>query len=253
MAALPISAVIIARDEAGQIEACLRPLLRVADEVLVVDSGSRDDTVERCRQLGARVLESKWQGYAQTKNFGNHQARHDWILSVDADEVLSEELEENLRKLQLQPGHAYSLDRLTNYCGRWIRHSGWYPDWKVRLFDRRTTEWTGDYVHETLRFDRPPVIERLAGRLYHYSYRTSGEHWARIERYAQLAAEELLASGKKVPFWKPWLSPPARFLRTLLLKRAFLDGRAGWTIAWRNGYLVWRRYRLISKKMKVER
>lgn len=241
------SAVVVARDEAAQIADCLTPLLRVADEVLLADSGSEDATVAIARQLGARVIHLPWQGYAQTKNQANEQATHDWILSIDADEVLSGQLEQTLLEWQPQAHTVYALDRITNYCGRWVKHSGWYPDWKPRLFNRKAIHWKGAHVHERLYLPKGYKIVRLSGKLYHYSYRDEQEHLSRIEHYARLSALQMLEDGRKASVWKLLLSPPARFLRTLILKGGILDGALGLKLSWRDAFLVWRKYQLLQE------
>ncbi len=238
----PFSAVVVARDEEHIIARCLQALLPVADEVLLVDSGSKDRTPQIAESLGARVLHTTWQGYAQTKNFANRQARHDWILSIDADEVLSEALQQSLQQWTARPHTAYALDRLTNYCGQWVRHSGWYPDWKIRLFDRREARWEGAFVHEYLHLPKGTKIIRLAGKLKHYSYKDEEDHLRRIERYARLSALQMLEQNRKPGRLKEILAPPARFIRTLLLKQGFLDGRLGWKLASRDALLVRRKY-----------
>jgi glycosyltransferase involved in cell wall biosynthesis len=244
---IPLTAVIITKNEEANIRACLEPLLELAAEVLVVDSGSTDATVAIAREMGAKVIETQWKGYSATKNFGNSQAKHDWILSIDADEVVSDELKASLLELSPERGTTYALDRLTNYCGTWIRHSGWYPEWKIRLFHREDQYWTGEFVHEILFLPPEIKVRRLTGKLYHYSYKNSEDHLARIERYARLSAAKLHAKGKKTTFVKQWLSPGARFFRTFFLKKGFLDGKAGWTISIRNAWLVYRKYQLLKQ------
>lgn len=244
---MSFSVVIVTFNVADTIAACLRPLLEVADEVLVLDSFSTDGTVEICQKAGAKLIPQDWLGFSQTKNLGNSLAKNDWILSIDADEVLSDELVFSLKNLTPQPGTVYALDRLTNFCGKWIRHSGWYPDWKVRLFDRRQVRWQGDFVHETLSV--PPDFQevKLIGKLLHYSYKDSDDHLRRIEKYARLAAEEMHRQGKRVSFVRRLLSPLSRFIRTYFLKLGFLDGTAGWTIAVRNARLVRRRFEILRE------
>ncbi|MFZ2899958.1 MAG: glycosyltransferase family 2 protein [Saprospiraceae bacterium] len=242
-----ISAVVITLNEASNIETCVKALLQVTGDVVVVDAFSTDGTHDLAKALGARVVQAEWIGYSHNKNLGNQAARHDWILSVDADEVLSDELIQTLKGLQPQPGAVYELDRLTNYCGKWIRHCGWYPDWKPRLFDRREVRWQGDYVHETLALPEGFKAIRLKGKLLHYSYKTRADHWQRIERYAELSAREMHARGKRATWVKLYLSPAIRFLRTLLLNQAFLDGWAGWVISWSGARLVYRKYRKLRE------
>lgn len=240
-----ISAVIITKNEATNIAQCLQSLLTVVDEILLIDAFSIDDTVKIAQELGAKVIQVKWEGYSQNKNYGNQLAKHDWILSVDADEVLSPKLINSIRALKLNESQVYSINRLNNYCGQWIKHCGWHPDWNNRLFHRKKTEWKGDFVHEKLNFPSSTKIVRLEGLLYHYSYQNSADHWQRIERYAQLSAQQLFQNGKKATFIKLCLAPIARFIRTYFLKMGFLDGKVGWTISVRTGYLVRKKYQLL--------
>lgn len=243
----PFTAVLITHNVAATIGPCLAALRQVCDEVLVLDTQSTDGTIGICEEMGVTVVQHEWLGFAKTKNIGNSMARHDWVLSIDADEVLSDELVAVLQKLKPEDGQVYALDRITSYCGQWIRHCGWYPDWKVRLFNRKNVQWQGDFVHETLSV--PPDVQevRLAGKLYHYSYRDSDDHLRRIEKYARLSAEEQFQQGKKATIAKRWLSPPARFFRTYFLKLGFLDGRAGWVISMRNARMVRLRYRILEE------
>ena len=245
-----ISAVIITKNEAGNIEACLEPLFEVADEVLVVDSGSEDDTVAISRRMGARVIETAWQGFSETKNLANRQAENDWILSIDADEVVSSELLATLKKLTPEKDTIYALDRITRYGDRWIKHSGWYPEWKNRLFHREQARWEGDFVHEELSFDATLRVKKLTGKLYHYSYKGDADHLERIRRYAELSADELFTQGKRAGFIKLYLSPVFRFLRSYFVKAGFLDGKAGLTIAKMDYHLVKMKYRALVEKYK---
>lgn len=241
-----ISAVIITLNEADNIEACISPLLSVVDEVLVIDSGSTDQTCAIAKKLGARVVNTQWQGYAATKNYGNRLAVNDWILSIDADEVISETLGKSIRSLIMDSKKVYSLDRLTNFCGQWIKHSGWYPEWKTRLFNRKISQWKGDYVHEKLVHLEELQEEKIDGKLFHYSYKNLDDHWSRIQRYAKLSAQEMHAAGKHASFVKLWLSPAVRFFRTFVLKAGFLDGKNGWIISLRNAKLVRLKYKILQ-------
>lgn len=247
-----ISAVIITKNEAKNIARCIHSVAPIVDEILILDAFSRDKTVEIAQQLGAKVVQKKWEGYAQNKNYGNTLAKNDWILSIDADEVLSDELKKAIEKLTLKKELVYTINRLNNYCGQWIRHSNWHPDWNIRLFNKKTAHWAGDFVHEKLDFPTTTKIIKLDGLLYHYSYQNSDDHWNRIERYAQLSARQLFHSGKKTTFIKLWLSPIARFFKTFFINRGFLDGKAGWTISVRNAYLVHRKYQLLKKQMQTK-
>ncbi len=211
----PLSAVIITRNEARNIGRCIGSLQGVCEDVVVVDSGSTDATRTIAQGLGARVVERAWTDYSDQKNFANAQAAHDRVLSLDADEALSPELKASLLAVKdTGLNGAYAMHRLTNYCGSWVRHGGWYPDTKVRLFDRRTARWEGAHVHETLTLAPGTPITLLHG-----------------ERYSDLHARKMLAEGRRAGPVKRWLSPVAKFLQGYVLQAGFLDGRAGFDIA----------------------
>ena len=216
-----ISAVIITKNEALNIEKCIKSLNSVVDEVLIIDAFSKDNTGEIAQKLGAKVILKEWEGYSQNKNYGNTLAENDWILSVDADEVLSKELFVAIQQVKLEKTKVYSINRLNNYCGKWIHYSNWHPDWNVRLFHKQTAKWMGDFVHEKLDYPKKFTVIPLNGLLYHYSYQNSEDHWNRIEKYAQLSAKKLFQDGKKATFFKLWLSPIARFLKTYFFKKGF--------------------------------
>ncbi|HLH43524.1 MAG TPA: glycosyltransferase family 2 protein [Bryobacteraceae bacterium] len=228
---MKISATIITLNEERNIARAIESL-RCADEILVVDSGSTDRTVEIAQKLGARVVESQWPGYANQKNFAAQQASYDWILSLDADESLSEALEAEIWKLKKSGPEfeAYVMPRLAQYLGRWIRHSGWYPDRKIRLYDRRKAQWEGSYVHESLKVDGK--IGRLEGNLLHFTCASLSEHLRAMDRYTTLAAEQLLATREKPTWSRMILDPPWTFAQTYFLKLGFLDGLEGLTIAY---------------------
>ncbi|MFT5765244.1 MAG: glycosyltransferase involved in cell wall biosynthesis [Saprospiraceae bacterium] len=210
-----------------------------------MDSNSTDKTRMIAKKLGAKVVETKWRGYAATKNFGNRIALNDWILSIDTDEILSEELIESIKALDLDEQKVYALDRLTNFCGQWIKHSGWYPEWKVRLFHRSHSKWEGKFVHERLVHRNRVSVQKVKGKLLHYSYKTLEDHRERIENYARLSALEMQSEGKQSSFIKLWISPAFRFIKTFFLKMGFLDGKNGWVISVRNASLVHLKYRIL--------
>lgn len=228
----PLSAVIITRNESRNIGRCLAALKGVCDEAIVVDAESTDDTRAIAEGHGARVVVRTWTDYSDQKNFANGQATHPYILSLDADEELSPELHASILSAK-QAGFtgAYSMNRLTNYCGTWVRHSGWYPDTKVRIFDRTKARWEGAHVHETLELAPGTPITLLKGDLLHYSYPSIADHLSRIERYSDLHARKMLAEGRSAGPVKLWLSPVVKFLQGYLLDAGFLDGRAGYDIA----------------------
>ena len=227
---MKISATIITFNEERNLPRAIESL-RCADEIVVVDSGSTDRTVELAQKLGARVVESAWPGYANQKNFAAEQASNDWILSIDADESLSEALESEIWQLKKNgPQYdAYTMARLAQYLGRWIQHSGWYPDRKVRLYDRRKATWEGPYVHESVTVNGR--VGHFESNLLHFTYDSLSEHIKTMDRYTTLAAEQLIDAGEKVTWGRLILEPPWTFLQTYVLKLGFLDGVEGLAIA----------------------
>jgi glycosyltransferase involved in cell wall biosynthesis len=223
---MQISATIVTLNEERNIARAIGSL-RCADEVVVVDSGSTDRTREIAARMGARVIEEPWRGYAGQKNFAACCAANDWIISIDADEELSEELAAEIAQLKKEGTrfHGYSFPRLAQYLGRWIRHSGWYPDRKVRLYNREKAEWVGEYVHESVRVNG--TSGELQGDLLHYTCASLSEHLRTLDRYTSLAAR-----GTAVSLTRLAVDPAWTFFRTYVLQRGFLDGRQGLAIAW---------------------
>ncbi len=225
-----LTVTVITRNEERNLPRALASVAGLADEVVVVDSGSRDRTLEIARQHGARVFERAWTDYSEQKNFAAAQAAHDWILSLDADEELSPPLrEEIIRWKQSTPeAETYEMPRKAQYLGRWIAHSGWYPDPKRRLYRRDRARFVGA-LHESLAVDGR--IERFRHDLLHYAFDSLDEHEARVQRYTQLAARLLYVGGRR-SWLLPWLFAPAwAFLRTYIFQQGFRDGRHGWLIA----------------------
>lgn len=228
---MKISATIIAYNEERNIARAIESL-RCCDEVVVVDSGSTDRTVDVAENLGARVVESSWRGYSGQKNYATEVSTHDWILSLDADEALSESLEGEIWQLKKNgPSFdAYTMPRLAQYLGRWILHSGWYPDRKIRLFRRDRARWEGDFVHESVRVDGR--LGHLDANLLHFTCTSLTEHLKTMERYTTLAAEQIVAQGRQVGYPTLLIDPLWTFFRTYVVKRGFLDGPEGLAIAY---------------------
>lgn len=239
-----LSVLIITHNEQRNIERCLESVIGIASEVIVVDSGSTDETESICRQYGATFVHHDWQGFSNQKNYAETLASGDWILSLDADEQVGEELFHSLLNLlaeEPQKGAAYCMNRLTNFCGSWIRHCGWYPDTKTRLWQRGTARWVGD-VHEQLQFSSPVNTIRLKGDLLHYSYYTLDELATRQAQYYRLAAHEAHLRhrhcAKGALLWRPlW-----RFVRDYLLRGGFLDGEAGYIVCRMNAHYTFMKY-----------
>jgi glycosyltransferase involved in cell wall biosynthesis len=228
---IKISATIVTLNEEKNVARAIESV-RCCEEILIVDSGSTDRTRTLAAQRGARVLPHTWPGYAAQKNWAAAQADNDWILSIDADEALSEELEAELLTLKKigMAADGYSMPRLVQYLGKWIRHSGWYPDRKVRLYDRRKGRWVGEYVHETVRVDGQ--VTALRSNLLHFTCDSLSAHMKTLDRYTTLAAQEVIAKGKARPAYRLAVDPAWTFVRTYLLQRGFLDGFEGFTIAY---------------------
>ena len=250
---MKITATVITFNEEHNIAAALESL-SWADEIIVVDSESQDRTVEIAQQFTDRIFIRPWPGYSQQKNFAAAQASNDWIFSLDADERVSPELKKlivDLKSIEEPESAAFEMSRRTFYLGRWIKHSGWWPDNKTRLYDRRRARWQGDFVHETLEVDGP--VKMLEGDLLHYTVRNSSEHHLRMDRYTTLAAEELHTWGKQASVVKLLLSPAAVFLRSYVLKLGFLDGVPGLAIArFAAHYEFLKILKLWEKRMKAD-
>ena len=240
-----LSVVIITFNEERNIKRCLDSVVPVADEIIVVDSHSTDATETICDRYGAKFFTQDWLGYIDQKNLANDLATCDLILSIDADEALSDELAKSIQKIKNQDieSKAFSMNRLMNYCGKWIRHGGWYPDTKVRIFARGRAEWTGNKVHETLSLTEPAEIVHLNGDLLHYSFYTVEEHRRQNEKFAMLSAEEMVEAGKKATLAKAYIHGAWKFLRDFIFKGGFLDGRTGFVISKINARGVWLKYK----------
>ena len=228
---MKITATVITFNEEHNIAAALESL-SWADEIIVVDSESTDGTVEIARRFTDRLFVRAWPGYSAQKNFAAEQASNDWIFSLDADERVSPELTTSI--LEIEKGAApaqaaFEMPRRTFYLGRWIKYSGWWPDHKVRLYDRRRARWRGDFVHESLELNGR--VNRLDGDILHYTVRNAAEHHLRMDRYTTLAAQELCSRGKRASLGSLLVSPVVVFLRSYLFKLGFLDGIPGLAIA----------------------
>jgi len=228
---MKISATVITLNEERNIRAALESLFW-ADEIIVVDSNSTDRTVEIAREFTTEVHVRQWPGYSAQKTFAAEVARHDWIFNLDADERVSAELARELVALKENdaPSAAgYEMPRATLYLGRWIKHAGWYPDFKLRLYDRRRGRWKGDYVHESVEVEGRAV--RLSGEILHHTVENASEHHLRMDKYTTLAAQELYARGMRASASSILISPVAAFIRSYFIKLGFLDRVPGLAIS----------------------
>jgi len=221
----PLSVVLIARNAASQIPQCLASVT-FADEILLVDSGSSDGTVAIAGRCGARVLAKEWLGFGRQKQFAVEQARHDWVLCLDADERVSPELAASIRRaLEAPAAPVYRMARRNRFLGRWLRHGEGYPDWSARLFDRREARWSDDAVHEKVLYAVTPGT--LQGDLLHESAEDLGRYIEKQNRYSGLAARQLHERGRTAGIAELLLSPLVRFVKFYLLRLGFLDGVPG--------------------------
>jgi len=234
---VPLSVTIITLNEAAHIAAAIRSV-SWADEIIVVDSGSTDDTVTIARNAGARVETRGWTGWVDQKNFAADLATHDWILSLDADERVTPDLAAEIRSLlATTPAHvAYRIPRVTFHLGRWIRTTDFYPDFQTRLYARRHARWRGQYVHESVVADSAPG--RLTHELQHFSFTNLADHLDRLNRYSTLAARQMFENGRRTSVAGLIVHPAAAFIRNYVLRRGFLDGTAGLTLSAVNAYGV---------------
>jgi glycosyltransferase involved in cell wall biosynthesis len=222
---MPLSVTLITRDAAGQLAECLASVA-FADEIVVVDSGSIDDTVELARRHGARVLRHDWLGFGPQKQLAVDTASHDWVLCVDADERVSPELREQIvSELNAPRGFAYAIPRRNRFLGRWLRHGEGYPDWSVRLFHRAHARWGSEPVHEKV-VSRSPVL-KLSGDLLHDSAETLEKYLDKQNRYTSLQAEAMHAEGRRANALQLTISPVLRFFKYYVLRLGFLDGVPG--------------------------
>jgi glycosyltransferase involved in cell wall biosynthesis len=248
MARSPLSAVLITRNAASQLPACLAAL-SFCDEIVVVDSGSTDDTAAIARGHGARVIEQDWLGFGPQKQFAVGQAGNDWVLCVDADERVSDALRASIvAELAAPKFRAYRFPRCNRFMGRYLRHGEGYPDWSLRLFDRRHARWSDDAVHEKVLTGAP--VGDLRGDLLHDSAETLQHYLAKQDRYTSLAAEEALAAGRRATPLHLLLSPLVRFVKFYFVRLGFLDGLPGLLhilVGCRNSYMKYEKMRAILK------
>ena len=226
-----ISACIITKNEQEKVRDCLESVCWV-DEIVVVDSHSTDDTVQICREYTDRVIVRDWPGHIEQKNFAIDSASHPWILSLDADERVSETLREEIEKLRnqglLEYADGYRMARRVNYAGHWIDHCGWYPEYKIRLFRKNKGRWGGENPHDLL--SCAGSVRTLKGDLLHYSFDSISDHLKTIDFFTTISAKELFKKGKRGSVVALILRPLWCFFRMYFLQLGFLDGRAGFTI-----------------------
>ncbi|MEN8134421.1 MAG: glycosyltransferase family 2 protein [Thermodesulfobacteriota bacterium] len=235
-----VSAIIITKDEEANIRSCLESLSWV-DEIIIVDSGSSDQTVEICREFTEQVFAHDWLGFGPQKNHALGYATCTWVLSLDADERVSNELRDEIMALKKEPRHdAYEIPRLSSYCGRFINHSGWRPDYVLRLFRRDRAKFSDDLVHERVLFEGR--VGRLQNDLIHFSFRNLEQVLAVVNRYSTLGAEQKYNNGQRSGLTKAVLHGLGAFISTYFLKAGFLDGKQGLMLAISNAEGTYYKY-----------
>ncbi len=249
---IQISVVIITFNEEKNIERCLQSVKRIADEIIVVDSLSKDKTISIAETYGAKTITQAFLGHIGQKNFAASQASSDWVLSLDADEALSPELEKNILKIkethQAGTYDAYRMCRLTNYCGKWIKHSGWYPDKKTRLFNRTKGCWKGENPHDRWElYDNSKNIKDLHGDILHYSFYSMLDHIKKIEKYSDIAARARVEKNKNYNLLKIIVVPAWVFFINYIIRLGFLDGYYGLIVCKLQAYDTWIKYNLVRQ------
>jgi glycosyltransferase involved in cell wall biosynthesis len=249
---IQLSVVIITYNEEHNIARCLDSLKEIADEIIVVDSYSTDKTVEICNSYGAKVFQHKFEGHIQQKNYALEKTSFFFALSLDADEVLSDELRESIASAKSDWKYdGYEMNRLTNYCGAWIKHCGWYPDRKIRLFDKRKGKWTGVNPHDCYALNEAHAsVGYLHGDILHYSYYSISDHIKQVDYFTEISARVLFEQRRKASWARLIVSPGIRFIRDYVLKRGYLDGYYGFVVCTISSYAVFLKYAKLRELWK---
>ena len=241
----PISAVIITFNEERNIERCLASLQGVVDDIVVVDSFSKDKTEEICTKYNVRFVQHAFEGHIEQKNWAIKQAKYPHILSLDADEALDEKLKQSILATKTNwKFNGYTMSRLTNYCGTWVYHCGWYPDTKLRLWDSRLGSWGGDNPHDKFELQKEfNQTQQLEGDILHYSYYTLEDHYKQVTYFTDILAKAQYQKGKKAPLLILYLSPIVKFIKDYFIKKGFLDGKVGFQICRISAFATFTKYR----------
>jgi len=251
---IQLAVVIITYNEENNIARCLDSVEAIADEIVIIDSNSTDRTKEICKGYGAKFIQHPFEGYVKQKNIAVLAASYDHVLSLDADEELSEELISSVKSVKTNfDADGYTMNRMTNYVGKWIKHSGWYPDIKLRLFDRRKGEWTGLIIHEKFELFPGGKTKHLNGDLLHYSFYSVEEHKRQAEKFTTLGAEADFEKGKNAPFYKIWGGPFVKFIRDYFFNLGILDGKEGFIICWISAGATRKKYQKLRQLYKAKK
>lgn len=251
---IKISAVIISFNEEDKIGQCLESLSGVADEIIVVDSNSTDRTVEICESFGAKVILQPFLGYIEQKHFAMSKANYEYVLSLDSDEALSDTLKQSILLIKQDSKHdTYEFNRLTNYCGKWIKHGGWYPDTKLRLWRKELGKWGGTNPHDKVITGENVSCLKLKGDLLHYSIDSIEQHIDQIQKFTTIAAKAMQTKGKQSSLAKIFLNPLFKFIRDYFIRLGFLDGFYGFVVAFNSSYAKYLKYLKLYELNKKDR
>ncbi len=246
-----LSVVIITYNEERNIGRCLDSVQGIADDIVVVDSGSTDKTVSICKEKGARVVEHPFEGHIEQKNWAITQAEYPHILSLDADEALDESLKAEIKRVKADfAADGYTMNRLTNYCGHWVKHCGWYPDTKLRLWDSRKGAWGGVNPHDRYDLETGSRTEKLKGDILHYSYYSISDHLKQVDYFSEIAARAYAEKGKKASLLKVFMAPKVKFFRDYFLKLGILDGYYGMVICAISAHATFVKYAKLRELQK---
>jgi glycosyltransferase involved in cell wall biosynthesis len=248
---LQLSVVIITYNEARNISRCIDSVKEIADDIVVVDSFSTDNTAEIAETKGARIVMHKFSGHIEQKNWAITQAKYPFILSLDADEALSDELKQSiLQAKNSMQSDGYTMNRLTNYCGKWVHYCGWYPDKKLRMWDSTKGRWGGINPHDKFEMNADASIVQLKGNLLHYSYYTLTDHINQVNKFTDISALALFKMGKTSGIFKILCSPVFKFIRDYFLKLGFLDGYIGFVICRISAHAAFLKYAKLKQLNK---
>lgn len=241
---IKLSGVIITFNEERNIERCLQSLVNVVDEIVVVDSFSTDRTKEICKRFNVIFIEQEFLGYIEQKNFALTKATHDYVVSLDGDEALSEELQKSILAAKSNwKFDGYYCNRYNNFCGQWIKHSDWYPNKKLRVFDRRKAKWKGINPHDNVLLnDSKAKIGQLKGDILHWTYQSYSEFNKKTEYFSTIAAKAYFDKGKKSSFFKIWFNPTWAFFKAYIIRLGFLDGINGYVICAQTANITFLKY-----------
>lgn len=252
---VPLSVAIITFNEEKNLARCLSSITAIADEIIVLDSFSTDQTKEIALQFGVQFYQEKFKGYIEQKNRALELTTNDFILSLDADEAIDEKLQKAIQEEKQKgfPGMVYRMNRCTNYCGKFIRHGLWYPDRKLRLFNKNYGKWGGVNPHDKIILQGNWAIQHLPGEILHYSFTNHEAFIQQNEKFSTISARHLFEKGKKTNLFKVIFNPAWAFLNGYFLRRGFLDGLPGFVIARGVAYATYQKHKKLLQLQNTQR